>query len=172
MSVNTKPTTLKSVEVKPTTVEAAELTNERLHNLALLEITELNKRLAKRKTDKLDPYERALLTYAMSRFRPKPVDEPSAIEVFRQAFVDAGFTVTYGAEKRASTYVRKGEHRPRVRQSTGNGKRTRGEEAVLRSAGILPRIVYPDAPPVVDRMERRRARQRAAAQADNDKSKD
>jgi hypothetical protein len=91
--------------------------------------------------------------------------------VFRQALTDAGITFTYAPEKRASSYVRKGEH-PRVRQRTGNGKRTREEEAVLRTAGILPRIVDPDAPPVVDRMERRRTRQRAAAQADNDKSKD
>jgi hypothetical protein len=172
MSDNTKPTRLRSVELKPATAAPADLSDQRLHDIALLEITALNKRLKKRKTDKLHTvFEKAVFKYSMSRMKPRPADAPRPIDVFRQALTDAGITITYAPEKRASTYVRKNEH-PRVRQRTGNGKRTREEEEVLRTAGILPRIVDPNAPPRLSRRELVRASQRAAAQADNDKSKD
>jgi hypothetical protein len=114
MTEKTKPNFLKVVDVTAVTVPPSELSFSRLRLLAAMEIEALNKRLAKRKTSTLTPYEKAAVTFITSINAPTATDDDklNAGEVFRQTLIDSGSVIIYRDQYRGDNpWPRKNEYR-------------------------------------------------------------
>jgi hypothetical protein len=114
MTEETKPNFLKVVEVTAVTVPPGELSFSRLRFLATMEIEALNKRLVKRKTSTLTPYEKAVVIFITSINNPTATDDDKleAGEVFRQTLIDSGSVIIYRDQYRGDNpWPKKNEYR-------------------------------------------------------------
>jgi hypothetical protein len=96
MTEKTKPNFLKVVDVKPVILDITQLGLPALRQLASMEMDALVKRLNKRKTVVLHPYETAVVTFIKSFNAPTATDDAKLIagEVFRQALIDLDLVIT------------------------------------------------------------------------------